>query len=196
MTNTFEFGDDVETPGYIVSTNRDFTVPSLRDNRDVNYMLRHESAVQYYPLRNFKSNARFTFSLYADDDDNTYVSEFDQKSEYTFYSKSGSFREVGSVYQEAYYEKNSKGGSSSAYFKFLTGVGFFYSRFLALGGDIAYEYFDPTGIKLLTATTSATMSFEKLVCEVIYSYGMGKFNEVEFDERTEHMFEAKVKRLF
>jgi hypothetical protein len=185
----------LEQSGLSFSNSRDYR-GTLTTSEDVNYVLKHESEVQYYPLHNFKSKARFAFSLYADDDDNSYKSEFDQKSQYTFYSKSGNIRKVGSVYQEAEYEKNSRGGLSSAYFKFLAGVGFFPSRFLELGGDIAYEYFDPMGIKLLTATTAATLSFEKLVCEVIYTYGLGKFDDGQFDERTEHLFEAKVKRIF
>jgi hypothetical protein len=196
MKNSLDFGDDLEQGGVAISNSRGYGGAVGGSRHDVNYVLNHESAVQYYPLHNFKSKARFTFSLYAGDDDNSYRSKFNQSSKYTFYSNSGHIRELGSVYQEASYEKNYSAGFSTSYFKFSTGVGFFPYRFLELGGDIMYEYFDPFGAKLLTATTAATFNFEKLVCEVIYSYGMGKFDDRQFDERTEHVFEAKVKRIF
>ena len=194
MTNGFYIGDDPPD----VRATRDLRVPTVRSvlNPVPNYVLGHSSSLVYSPFRNFRSRTNFDFTLKDTDDGKVYEAYLLERGDYTFFTLSGRRRVLARVYQEFQYEKYSSDFATASLIKFTLGASYYPFSTLELGGELAYQRFDQSDASTLSLSTMAAMTFSKFYCETRYSYGIGKVSNQLYDERTEHLFEAKVRKSF
>ena len=82
------------------------------------------------------------------------------------------------------------------FFRLLVGASYFPTTYLTLGGEMEYRRYDPQEKEDLALSVMAAMDFQKLSCVTRYSYGVSKFDSDSYDERKEHLFEAKIRKYF
>lgn len=194
MMNAFYIGDDPPDE----TATRDLRVATARSlaNPVPNYVLGHSSSLVYSPFRNFRSRTNFDFTLRDTDNGKVYEAYLLERGDYTFFGLSGRRRTLAKVYQEFQYEKYSSDFTTASLMKFTLGASYYPFSTLELGGELSYKKWDPADASSIALSTMAAMTFSQLYCEARYSYGIGKVSNQLYDERTEHLFEAKVRKSF
>jgi hypothetical protein len=163
---------------------------------DRNYVLGHTSSLDYLHSRHLNGNVNLNFFLTDTDNGTIYRGALIERSNYTFFSRSGRKRILAKIYQEFEYEKYSSNYETASYLRLLMGTSYYPTNYLELGGEIFYEKNEPQDFDIMSLSVMAAMSFSALTAETRYSYGVAQLKSGEFDERKEHLFEAKLRKSF
>lgn len=154
-----------------------------------------KTSVDYFPSRNFQLRADFSLDWQHGENGSATHWYLNQRAEYSFYTVNGFTRKLADVYQAYEHESIYGEDGDAAEIEFTLGGNYYLTRTLRFGAKTVYRYYDPINISELELHAIAGVDFEKLQCELRYSYGLAEIDGVP-DNRNEHLFEARVKKIF
>lgn len=193
--NQLSIGDNSQSASSIVTldTQRGRSGGSVGE---VDYVFYHSSSASYRPTRNFEAGGRIDFDWQHGELGDTQHLVLFQELNYTLYSVSGFVRKLAEFYQTYQNEQIYSEDGDVGEVEFTLGANYFVTRVLRLGARTSYVSYDPEGIEEIELRGLVGIDYAKLQCEVSYSYGLGRADDGQVEDRKEHLLEARVKKIF
>ena len=187
---------NVRVDNYIFAGDR--IASSAAINTQYKFEAGHESFVQYHPSRQVTTSFKAAYNYYQAKNGGT-VDRVGlvQKYEYSFWRNSGLVRKELSLGEEVEYAKYSDINSTliDNYVSFSLFGNYYPTRNALFGAKLRYEIDDVTEADIVACHLLAELDMAKFKFSLNYSYGI-RSEGVVVAERTEHRWEAKVKKLF
>lgn len=190
-----QFGTGDEPPASRLPTNLGSAPRSAAGVGKLDYVFTHQTRVDYAPLRSFRLIAAFALDWQSGEAGESLRWYVNQDARYTFFTVNGFTRKLAEIYQTYEHESFYGEDGDASELEFTLGGNYYLTRALRFGAKTAYRYYDPIGISELELRALVGVDYEKLQCELHYSYGLAQADGLP-DDRTEHLFEARVKKIF
>lgn len=176
-----------------IDTQRSRAVGSVGE---VDYTYYHSSKARYRPTRSFEASGRIDFDWQHGKLGDTQHLVLSQDLNYTIYSVNGFVRKLAELYQTYQHEQFYAEDGDIGEVEFTLGANYYVTRVLRLGARTSYVAYDPEGIEEIELRGLVGVDYAKLQCEVSYSYGLGRDDDGLVEDRKEHLFEARVRKIF